>query len=136
MDTYYKLNAIMPFTITARDIDDLMCLAYWWGRSKWCDDIACPHGYSNDFAYRQIAKGGTLLFHEAAKDRWHTLTFGKLLDGITRYLVLYGCVPRKDPISAAADHAIVWNGRFCAGNLTEEIADRIIQVAIFGCAVA
>ena len=81
METY-KVEVYNTITVTAEDIDDIMCGALEGGITYWCNKAKVTGAYLGDYASEQISRGGTLLLFDAEDDEVYELNREKLLNGI------------------------------------------------------
>ena len=112
----YRFKAEIEVKLTEQDIDDIMCSALEGGICYWCECAEVIGGkYFGEYASEQISRGGSLmLYHE---DGENELTIENLLKGIKRVV--------------AEGRLIVEDGRIDCGEVDAEIADMIVQYAIF-----
>lgn len=104
--------------VKADDIDDIVCDAFEGGINYWCD-MAKPVGdYLGTWASEQISRGGKVLLHDFEDDEWRMLTLDGVLNGISKVVNEYG-------------RQIVHNGEIDVYEIDGEIADMIIQIAVF-----
>ncbi len=118
-----KINLKMDVTVNQRDIDAVMAIALDYGITYWCDRVEVVGGrYYGDFASDQISRGGELKLYDAEEDKQYTLTLTKLLKGIKAFI-------KWDH----GNHGIVdCDGKINTYKIDGEIADQIIQFALFG----
>ena len=119
------LQLVVTHTISDQDVIDLMVTAIEGGINYWCPSIQVQSGTSNMECFSErvgdiINKGGTILLaddedetHDLESYTWHELTADKLRIGFQKYLERKGS--SVDP-----------------GDWDVEVADVIIQLAIFG----
>lgn len=112
----FKFNVDIEVKLTEEDIDDIMCSALEGGIGYWCDCAEVVGGkYLGEYASEQISRGGSLMLrHEDGKNE---LTIDNLLNGIKRVI--------------ADGRLTVEDGRIDCGDVDAEIADMIVQYAIF-----
>ena len=118
----YSIEVNLNITVTSEDIDDIMATAREGGINYWCDKATVVGNYLGEFASEQIARGGTLKLHDAEENKNHLLTRDGLLKGIkmaieNNYFTDYGWHNGKELDTC---------------NVDAEVADVIIQLAIFG----
>jgi hypothetical protein len=107
--------------ITDEDIDDIMSSALEGGINFWCNKVRAKGKYLSDCASEQISRKGILLLHDAEDDAVYELTYDKLLKGI------------KQAIEEGHFTQYEWwncNG-LDTGNIDAEVADIIVQLALF-----
>lgn len=108
--------------ITEEDIDDIMVSALEGGINYWCCEAeVVEEKRVADWGHEQIARGGCLILHDAESDDKWELTLEKLLKGIKLWYENYRdeyCVVQVD-------------GTLDCGNVDAEIADIIVQYALF-----
>ena len=118
-----KIKMEFGVCISDRDIDDILDTAMY-GINYWCDE-AIPDGpYIGKCAHEQVSRGGTLKLHDAESGEYYYLTQEKFIQGIKKYLEN----PTAGDFLEFVDHEL----RIDAGNVDIEIADVIIQYALFG----
>ncbi len=108
-------------TLSRQDIDDIVCTALEGGVSYWCDYARVDGEYLGEYASDQVARGGTLLLHDAEDDLEYALELCNFVSGF-----LMAC---KD------GYAGEWfdeDGNIDCGMVDAEDADVIIQYALFG----
>ena len=121
METY-KVEVHNTITVTAEDIDDIMCCALEGGITYWCGKAKVTGAYLGDYASEQIARGGTLLLFDAEDDEIYELNIDKLLNGI----------------KIAYENQFFSEYEWCNGkeldccNVDAMVADCIVQCALFG----
>lgn len=119
----FDVTVWFDLTVTAEDIDCIMCTALEGGITYWCADVDVVGGeYLGTYASEQISRGGSLYLYDAENEETHTLTLIKFLNGIKLWAEFGG-----DPCNA-----IQGNGTLDTADIDAEIADMIIQYAIFG----
>lgn len=105
--------------LSAEDIDDIMCAALEGGICHWCGRTEVVGGYLGEYASEQIARGGSLLLHDAeSADVWE-LNREKFLNGVKLYFE-QGC------------HVQVEDNHIDTCDIDANDADCIVQFAIFG----
>lgn len=118
----FEICAEVKAELTQENIDDIMVSAlegginYWCGEAEVVEDKRCA-----DWGHEQIARGGALILHDAeSSDKWE-LTLEKFLNGFKLWLEnngdRYGAVECE---------------RVDTGKIDGEMADMIVQYAIFG----
>ena len=117
----WKIEATIKIDITTEDIDDIMCSALEGGITYWCCRAEVVGDYLQDFASEQIARGGTLLLHDAEEDEIYELTLDKLVKGI-KMAIEHGDY---------AEYGWYTNGELDTCSVDADVADVIIQYALF-----
>lgn len=120
--TEFTVNFKMDLTVTAQDIDDIMCTALEGGITGWCCAANVVGDYLGEYAHEQISRGGKLELCDAESDDKWVLTRDMLLSGIKQWAEWGG-----DPCLA-----IRGNGTLDTSEIDAEIADMIVQYAVFG----
>lgn len=119
----FEVKAEINVTLTQEDIDDIMCSAleggicYWASEAEVVEEKRCA-----DWGHEQIARGGALILYDAeSSDKWE-LNLEKFLNGVKLWLQnggdRYGAL-QKD-------------GTLDTGEIDGEMADMIVQYALFG----
>lgn len=119
----FGIVAEINVSLTEEDIDNIMISALEGGISYWCcraevsEEKRC-----GDWGHEQIARGGALTLHDTeSSDKWE-LNLEKFLNGIKLWLQndgdRYGAL-QKD-------------GTLDTGEIDGEMADMIVQYALFG----
>ena len=108
--------------LTQEDIDDIMVGALEGGINYWCREAEVVGEYLGEYASEQISRGGALTLYDAeSSDKW-TLDLEKFLNGVKLWLQngddRYGALQR--------------DGALDTGEIDGEMADMIVQYAIFG----
>ena len=118
----WELSVECRFVIKQEDIDDIMVSALEGGINHWCGKAeVVEDDYLGEFASDQISRGGSLRLYDVNDGSFCLLTLERFLKGM-RLLVELG----YDEYNA------VNCGEVDPGNIDAEIADRIIQLAVFG----
>ena len=117
----WNIKAEINIIITTNDIDDIMCSALEGGITYWCCRAEVVGDYLGEWAHEQIARGGTLLLHDAEEDEVYELTSTKLINGI-RMAIENGDY---------ADYGWCTNGELDTCQIDADVADTIIQYALF-----
>lgn len=118
-----KMNLKMDVTINQRDIDDIMSIALEGGITYWCSYAEVVGGeYLGEYASDQISRGGKLKLYDAEEDKQYTLTLSKLLKGIEAFIEW----------DRGAHEIVNHDGEIDTYKIDAEIADQIIQLALFG----
>lgn len=103
------------------DIDDIMCAALEGGICYWCGEAEVLGAYFGTYASEQIARGGTLLIHDAESDDCWDLTLEKFLEGVKLWYT-----------SGMAGNAVRGDGTVDTYEIDGAAADAIVQLALFG----
>ena len=118
-----KMNLKMDVTINQRDIDDIMSIALEGGITYWCSYVEVVGGeYLGEYASDQISRGGKLKLYDAEEDKQYTLTLLMLLKGIEAFIEW----------DRGAHEIVNRDGEIDTYKIDAEIADQIIQLALFG----
>lgn len=108
--------------LSQQDIDDIMVGALEGGINYWCRKAEVVGDYLGEYASDQISRGGKLILHDAeSSDKWE-LTLEKFLNGVKLWL------QNGDD----RYHALQKDGTLDTCNVDGEMADLIVQYAIFG----
>ena len=119
----FEVKAEINVTLTQEDIDDIMCSAleggicYWASEAEVVEEKRCA-----DWGHEQIARGGALILYDAeSSDKWE-LNLEKFLNGVKLW------------IQNGDDqyHALQKDGTLDCCEIDGEMADLIIQYALFG----
>lgn len=115
----FMVRPEIEVALTVEDIDDIMCAALEGGICYWCGRAEVVGDYLGEYASEQIARGGSLLLHDAeSADAWE-LNREKFLNGVKLYFE-QGC------------HVQVEDNRIDTCDIDSNDADCIVQLAIFG----
>lgn len=119
----FSVHIEMDVSLTQQDIDDIMVTAlegginYWCGCAEVVEEKRCA-----DWGHEQIARGGVLILHDAeSSDKWE-LNLEKFLNGVKLWLQ-----NNEDRYGAVAS-----DGTLDPGEVDAEMADLIVQYALFG----
>lgn len=117
----FEVDLELKICITTQDIDDIMCAALEGGITSWCR-LAKPVGRRlGEYAHEQIARGGSLMLHDAeSNDKWE-LTLEKFLRGLARAI--------EDGASVTINAE---DGTIDTSDVDGYVADSIVQIALFG----
>lgn len=113
----YELN--VKVKLDSNDIDDIVCVAFEGGINYWCRKAEVVGAYLGNYASEQISKGGSVILYDGESDDKWELNLENFLKGLQLYL-------EKN------SNSIVKNGMIDTYNVDAEIADMIIQYALFG----
>ena len=117
----YELSIGRTVRLTKENIDDIMCSALD-SIGYWCRKAEVVGEYLGEYASEQIARGGTLILHDAESDDKWALTIHDLLKGVKLWL------QNGDD----QYHALQKDGTVDCCEIDGEMADMIVQYAIFG----
>lgn len=119
----FSVHIEMDVSLTQQDIDDIVVTAlegginYWCGSAKVVEEKRC-----SEWGHEQIARGGALILHDAeSSDKWE-LNLEKFLTGVKLWLQ-----NNEDRYGAVAS-----DGTLDPGEVDAEMADLIVQYALFG----
>ena len=100
--------------VTQQDIDDIMVAALEGGIDYWCQEAeVIEEKRVADWGHEQIARGGVLILHDAeSDDKWELDLW--IQNGDDRY------------------HALQKDGTLDCCEIDSDMADMIVQYAIFG----
>lgn len=116
-----RLNINFNIEVTDEDIDDIMSSALDGGITYWCNEAKVKGKRLGEYASEQISRGGTLLLHDAEEDEVYELTKENLLKGI-KQAIEEGYFTQYE----------WWNSTgLDTGNVDAEVADIIVQLALF-----
>ncbi len=118
----FTVKAEIEANLTAQDIDDIMCSALDC-IGYWCRKAEVVGGeYLGEYASDQISRGGSLMLYDAeSNDKWE-LTLEKFLNGVKLWL------QNGDD----RYHALQKDGTLDTCEIDGEMADLIVQYALFG----
>lgn len=119
----FTVRPEIEVNLTQQDIDDIMVSALEGGINYWCREAeVVEEKRCGDWGHEQIARGGSLILHDAeSPDKWE-LTLEKFLNGVKLWL------QNGDD----RYHALQKDGTLDTCNVDGEMADLIVQYAIFG----
>jgi len=118
----YKAHVNLHVAVTSEDIDDIMCSALEGGINYWCNEAKVKGEFLGEYASEQISRKGTLLLRDAEENKVYELTLEKLLKGIE--LAIEG--------NYRSEYNWWCNARIDTCNIDAEVADAIVQLALFG----
>lgn len=121
---WQELEVSFKVIVNQEDIDDIMCAALEGGITYWCCKAEVVGEYLGNDASDQISRGGSLMLHDSEEDKVYELTLEKFLSGLKLYLAR----PTAGDFLEFIDHEL----RIDTGYADAEVADSIIQYAIFG----
>ncbi|MCD8381150.1 MAG: hypothetical protein LUC95_12740 [Lachnospiraceae bacterium] len=120
-----KLECKIPISITGEDIDDIMSSALDSGIGYWCIKAEVDGDYLGKYASEQISRGGKLKLYDVEGEQVLTLTKGKFLKGLEKYI--------SDPGSTNNILEFSEDGIKVDPCLVDSCAaDCIVQFAVFG----
>lgn len=122
-ENVFEVHAEYTVRLTTENVDDIMVSALEGGINYWCCEAAVvEERRCADWGHEQIARGGALILHDAeSNDEW-TLDIEKFTKGFRLWLE-----NGDDRYGAVRD-----DGTVDTGELDSEMADLIIQYALFG----
>ena len=107
--------------LTDEDIDNIVCTALEGGITYWCSSAEVVGGdYLGEYASDQISRGGSLRLYDAEEGKVYELTKSQFINGFAE-----AC---RD---GYLNNAFEGDG-FDTGEIDAEIADVIVQYALFG----
>ncbi len=117
----FEINVATTLTVTAEDIDDIMCAALENGICYWCCEARVVGDYLGEYASDQISRGGKLILVDAEEDVEFELTREKLLSGIKQ--------AREEEVFKDYNW---WDGdTIDTCSVDADVADAIVQFALF-----
>lgn len=122
MSNTYPITIQKTFLVTEEDIDTIMSCALDGGITYWCDKAEVVGDYLGEYASDQIARGGSLCLHDSVEDKWHTMGIVMLLEGIQK-AAQFGYFSEYHWFDFDDIHA---------GQIDADVADIIVQLALFG----
>lgn len=118
----YVVRPEIEAKLTDQDIDDIMVGALEGGINYWCREAEVVGDYLGEYASDQISRGGKLILHDAeSNDKWE-LDLEKFLNGVKLWL------QNGDD----QYHALQKDGTIDCCEIDGEMADLIVQYALFG----
>lgn len=120
MDHVIKVG--MEIKVTQQDIDDIMCAAFEGGITYWCCKAEVVGDYLGEYASDQISRGGKVRLYDSVEDEVYELTLDDLLRGITKAI----------EENWYEDYGWHDGNSIDTCNVDAEVADTIIQLALFG----
>ena len=119
----FEIEVQIHVHVTGQDIDDIMSSALDSGITYWCREAEVVGGeYLGEYASEQISRGGSLMLYDAeSSDKWE-LTREKFLNGVKLW------------IQNGDDqyNALQQDGTLDTGEIDADMADLIVQYALFG----
>ena len=119
----FEVHAELTIRLTTEDVDNIMVSALEGGINYWCSKAeVVEERRCADWGHEQIARGGALILHDAESDDKWALNIENFTQGFRLWLEngddRYG--------------AVGGDGTVDAGEIDGEMADLIIQYALFG----
>ncbi len=119
----FEVKAEIAVKLTQENIDDIMVGALEGGINYWCCEAeVVEEKRCSDWGHEQIARDGALILHDAKSDDKWELNLEKFLNGVKLW------------IQNGDDqyHALQKDGTLDTCQIDAEMADLIIQYALFG----
>lgn len=117
-DRSFKLQVCQNVGITTEDIDDILSVAFDAGINYWCSEVEVVGDYLKEYASEQIARGGSLILHDAETPEKWELNLGKFIKGVAMWL-------------ANGNSGCIEDGKVDVFQIDAIGADAIIQYALF-----
>lgn len=119
----YTVKSKIEIKVTEDDIADILAIAFEGGITYWCESVSCDNDESDYRYYSEIGAytDTPLIISVIDEVDTHQLTKDKLLNGI-KLAYEAGC---------HVDYMWVKNGKIDVINVDSEVADCIVQFAIF-----
>lgn len=116
------LEVKVAVELTRENIDDIMCGALEGGITHWCSGAdVVEDDYYGEYASEQISRGGSLRLYDSEEDKTYILDLAKFISGF------------KIWFSKGYDvYGAVKSGEIDCCNIDAEVADAIVQCAVFG----
>lgn len=119
----FEVSVKLVVKLTEDDVDSIMVSALEGGINYWCSEAeVVEERRCADWGHEQIARGGALILHDAESDDKWELSIGNFTKGFRLWLEngddRYG--------------AVSGDGTVDTGEIDGEMADLIIQYALFG----
>lgn len=108
--------------VSQEDVDDIICTALEGGITYWCDRARVDGDYRGTYASDQVSRGGGLFLHDSEENEEIYLNLENFLIGLHNYL------ETDSKILVYKDGHLVVD----TCQVDADIADQIIQLAIFG----
>ncbi len=118
-----KLKVELNVALSNKDIDDIMDTAMY-GIEYWCSKVTPEESHIGKYTNEQISCGGILKLQDTEGGRYFCLTKEKLIQGLKKYLEKH----IAGDFLEFVDHEL----RIDVGNIDANVADAIIQYALFG----
>lgn len=116
-DREWELKVETKVSITGQDIDDIISTAFEGGINYWCDEAKVDGEYLGEYASDQISRGGGIYLHDMEEESVYYLDINSFLYGLKLYL-------QENP-------ELIENGTIDTCNVDADVADQIIQYAVF-----
>ena len=119
----FEVRVEINVSLSEENIDDIMVSALEGGINYWCREAeVIEEKRRGDWGHEQIARGGILILHDAeSSDKWE-LNLEKFLNGVKLWIQngddRYGALQKDRTLDT--------------GEIDSEMADMIIQYALFG----
>ena len=122
----FEVHAESTVRLTQQDVDDIMVSALEGGICYWSDCVEVVDRYLSEYASGQISRGGKLKIHvdepfDEANTEWYELDMEKFAQGFRLWLE-----------NGGDRYGAVGNGEVDTCEIDGEMADLIIQYALFG----
>lgn len=119
----FTVRVEIDVILTQQNIDDIMVSALEGGINYWASEAeVVEERRCGDWGHEQIARGGALILHDAeGPDKWE-LNLEKFLNGIK--LWIKNCCDRYGALQS--------DGTIDTGEIDSDMADMIVQYALFG----
>lgn len=121
MENYF-VSIERKINVTQQDIDDIMVTALEGGITYWCDKATVVGEYLGEYASEQISRGGALILHDAEENYEYVLNIDNFLEGLQQAIEEHWF----------EDYEWYDDKELDTGNVDAEVADVIIQLALFG----
>ena len=128
METY-KITFKQELTVTAEDIDAIVCTALEGGINYWCRKVRPVGDYLGEYASDQISRGGKLVFTlDEAFDESEKTEYTMTQDDLLRGLKMYLSNPESPYDITDYEHGLLV---LDPCDIDATVADMIIQYALF-----
>lgn len=122
----FEVHAEITVRLTQQNVDDIMVSALEGGICYWSDCVEVVDRYLSEYASGQISRGGKLKIHvdepfDEANTEWYELDMEKFAQGFRLWLE-----------NGGDRYGAVSNGKVDTCEIDGEMADLIIQCALFG----
>ena len=115
------IEAVVKIHVTQQDIDDIMVAALEGGIGYWCRKAEVIGDYLGEYASEQISRDGQLRLYDHDGVGHYVLSKPRLLYGLKRYIE-----------EGTSGNQLIYEGAIDTANIDADIADCIIQYALFG----
>ena len=118
----YTVRVEREIKVTQQDIDDIITTAFEGGINYWCDRAHVMNGDNEHCASEQVSRGAAVILYDSEGDEKHVLTVGKFMRGLAK------------AIEGNNYSSYEWfnEDSIDTCNVDAEVADVIIQLALFG----